>query len=237
MISVCIPTYNGEKFLKQQLDSILLQLSNNDEIIVSDDSSTDATIEIIKSYSDSRIKILENNHFKSPIFNLENALKYANGDYIFLADQDDVWYSKKVETLMKYLKKYDCVISDASIVNSEMEEISPSLFYINSCKEGFVHNIIKNGFTGCCMAFNKKILQMVLPFPKDIPMHDSWIGLVAEKYGTVLFLNEPLIYYRRHGNNVSSTTEKSKYTLLKKLQFRLILIKNIFKLKKRLLLI
>ena len=74
MISVCIPTYNGEKFLKQQLDSILLQLSNNDEIIVSDDSSTDATIEIIKSYSDSRIKILENKHFKSPILAVRGSI-------------------------------------------------------------------------------------------------------------------------------------------------------------------
>lgn len=220
MISVCMPTYNGEKYIKEQLDSILSQISVDDEVIISDDSSTDKTLEIIKSYNDSRLKVLENNHFKSPIYNLENALKQAKGDYIFLADQDDVWYSNKVEKLLLCLTDYDCVVSDATVVNSDMTVIHESFMDINHSRKGFVNNLIKNGFLGCCMAFSSSLLKIVLPFPKNIPMHDSWIGLNATLKGKVLFLDEPLIYYRRHESNASCSSEKSKNTLSTKIKHR-----------------
>lgn len=220
MISVCMPTYNGEKYIKEQLDSILSQISVDDEVIISDDSSTDKTLEIIKSYNDSRLKVLENNHFKSPIFNLENALKQAKGDYIFLADQDDVWYPNKVEKLLLCLTDYNCVVSDATVVNSDMTVIHESFMEINHSRKGFVNNLIKNGFLGCCMAFSSSLLKIVLPFPKNIPMHDSWIGLNATLKGKVLFLDEPLIYYRRHESNASCSSEKSKNTLSTKIKHR-----------------
>ena len=220
MISVCMPTYNGEKYIKEQLDSILSQISVDDEVIISDDSSTDKTLEIIKSYNDFRLKVLENNHFKSPIFNLENALKQAKGDYIFLADQDDVWYPNKVEKLLLCLTDYDCVVSDATVVNSDMTVIHESFMAINHSRKGFVNNLIKNGFLGCCMAFSSSLLKIVLPFPKNIPMHDSWIGLNATLKGKVLFLDEPLIYYRRHESNASCSSEKSKNTLSTKIKHR-----------------
>ena len=97
MVSVCLASYNGEKFIKQQIDSILCQLGKHDEIIISDDSSTDRTVQIIKNYNDPRIKLIEDCKFQSPIFNLENALKQAKGDYIFLSDQDDFWESKNTK--------------------------------------------------------------------------------------------------------------------------------------------
>lgn len=220
MISVCMPTYNGEKYIKEQLDSIFSQISVDDEVIISDDSSTDKTLEIIKSYNDSRLKLLENNHFKSPIYNLENALKQAKGDYIFLADQDDVWFPNKVEKLLLCLTDYDCVVSDATVVNSDMTVIHESFMEINHSRKGFVNNLIKNGFLGCCMAFSSSLLKIVLPFPKNIPMHDSWIGLNATLKGKVLFLDEPLIYYRRHESNASCSSEKSKNTLSTKIKHR-----------------
>lgn len=220
MISVCMPTYNGEKYIKEQLDSILSQISVDDEVIISDDSSTDETLEIIKSYNDSRLKVLENNHYKSPIYNLENALKQAKGDYIFLADQDDVWFPNKVEKLLLCLTDYDCVVSDATVVNSDMTVIHESFMEINHSRKGFVNNLIKNGFLGCCMAFSSSLLKIVLPFPKNIPMHDSWIGLNATLKGKVLFLDEPLIYYRRHESNASCSSEKSKNTLSTKIKHR-----------------
>ena len=79
------------------------------------------------------------------------------------------------------------------------------------------------------MAFNRKILEKALPFPNPIPMHDTWIGLMAEKYGKTFFLREPLIYYRRHGNNVSPTAEKSSYSLKKKIYHRYLFVKNTLK--------
>lgn len=92
-------TYNGEKYISVQLDSILKQLSENDEVIISDDSSTDRTVDVIKNFKDKRIKLYEDNHFHSPIFNFENALEKASGDIIFLSDQDDVWLDNKVKIM------------------------------------------------------------------------------------------------------------------------------------------
>ncbi|MDE5758415.1 MAG: glycosyltransferase, partial [Allobaculum sp.] len=91
MISVCIATYNGERYIETQIRSILDQLNEDDEIIISDDSSTDRTLDIIRSLNDSRIKLFAGNKFHSRTFNFENALKQATGDFIFLSDQDDIW--------------------------------------------------------------------------------------------------------------------------------------------------
>ena len=229
MLSVCMATYNGEKYIKEQLDSILCQLGNEDELIISDDSSTDTTVNIIKSYNDGRIKIYEKQKFKSPIFNFENALKHAGGQYIFLADQDDIWMSKKVEIFKKYLSDYDLVLSDANIVDDNGTEIYESFYQVNGSKSGLIKNIIKNSYLGCTMAFNRKILEKSLPFPENIPMHDWWLGLIGEIYGKIYFINEKLISYRRHENNASSTGKKSKYTFYKKVMFRFVLVKNLIK--------
>lgn len=227
MVSVCIPTYNGDDYIEEQMRSIICQLGKNDEIIISDDSSNDKTIEKIKSFNDCRIKIFENQKFKSPIFNLENALRHASNEYIFLSDQDDIWFPDKIEIMMKYLKNYDLVVSDAMIIDKEGKVIGESFFKINKSKSGLIKNIIKNSYLGACMAFNRKVLEKALPFPKDIPMHDWWIGLVAEACCKVFFLNQPLVYYRRHDTNFSSTCGKSRYNLTKKINFRYILIKNL----------
>lgn len=226
-VSVCIATYNGEKYIKKQLDSILVQISENDEIIISDDSSSDSTINIIESFKDTRIHVLKNNTFHSPIYNIENAIKNATGDYIFLADQDDIWIPLKVEKSIALLKMYDCVVSDATIINQNEDEIASSFYLINHTKSGFVYNILKNGFIGCCMAFRSSLKNYILPFPKNIPMHDSWIGLNAYLHGKVFFTTEKLIQYRRHGNNVSMSGEKSKNSFIQKIIIRYNLIRNL----------
>lgn len=227
MISVCIATYNGEKYIKDQLDSILVQLHTDDEIIISDDSSTDKTIEIIKSFNDKRIVLYENQKFKSPIFNFENSLTYASGDYIFLSDQDDIWVPNKVKVMKEFLVNFDLVLSDTDIIDSNGNIQKKSFYQINGSKKGLVRNIVKNSYLGCTMAFNQKILQRSLPFPKDIAMHDWWIGLIAELYGKTYFIDEKLIHYRRHGSNASPAGESSHYSFSKKISFRLIMIKNL----------
>ena len=180
MITVCIATFNGEKYIREQLNSILFQLSLQDEVIVSDDGSTDNTISIIKSFNDNRIKIIDGVHRYSPTLNFENALKEAKGDYIFLADQDDVWKDDKVKICLKWLQHYDCIISDAEVTDENLNITSPSLYQLMNIKSGRVYNILyKNGYTGCCMAFTRRVKEAALPFPKDIPMHDIWIGNVA----------------------------------------------------------
>ena len=227
MISVCIATYNGEKYIKDQLASILVQLKADDEVIISDDSSTDKTVEIIKSFNDKRIILYENQKFKSPIFNFENSLTYARGDYIFLSDQDDIWVPNKVKTMKEFLLNFDLVLSDTDIIDANGNILNKSFYQMNGSQNGLLKNLVKNSYLGCTMAFNQKILQKSLPFPKDIAMHDWWIGLIAEIYGKTYFIDEKLIYYRRHGSNASPAGEKSHYSLLQKVSFRLIMIKNL----------
>lgn len=220
-ISVCIPTYNGEKYIEKQLKSILTQLRNYDEVIISDDSSTDSTLATVKKMNDIRIKIYSNNTFHSPIFNLENAIKKATGDYIFLSDQDDIWHPDKVKTMLSYLQDYNTVVSDCFIINESDEIIEESFFALNESRKGLIKNFIKNSYLGCCMAFDRKILQASLPFPRHIAMHDIWLGIISEIVGNPIFINSKLLYYRRHLNNFSPTAEKSKFSLIFKIRYRI----------------
>lgn len=221
MISVCIPTYNGEKYIREQLVSILQQSRAVDEIIISDDSSTDNTLKLISEIDDSRIKVFANQHFSSPIFNLENALKQAKGDYIFLADQDDIWEKNKVELLVKKIKSSKLVVSDGIIIDESGQTISPSIFELFMSKRGFLKNWIKSSYMGCCMAFHKSLLDIVLPFPKSIAMHDLWIGLNAEIYTTPHFYPEKLIRYRRHSaNETPLNAQSNNNSIFYKLRFR-----------------
>ena len=152
MISVCIATYNGGKYIKEQLESILSQLGEGDEVIISDDSSTDATLSVVKSVGDPRVRIFGGNTFHSPTYNFENALRQAKGDYIFLSDQDDVWKADKVKVMMKALENYDLVASDCTVVDSDLNVIKES--YHGKLPSPKVSvNIIHNSYMGCNMAF------------------------------------------------------------------------------------
>lgn len=217
-------TFNGSEYVREQLESILIQLSTDDELIVSDDSSSDQTRNIIESLSDHRIKLLDIANFRSPIKNFENAILHANGDFIFLADQDDVWLEEKLRITLEALRFSDLVISDCRVVDKHLNTLHESLFQVRGSKPGLINNLYRNSYTGCCMAFNRKVLKLALPFPENIPMHDWWIGLVAEMFGNVCFLDQPLLLYRRHENNASLTSKKSSFSRIKQISFRLNLI-------------
>lgn len=220
MITVCLATYNGERFIKCQLDSILNQLDKNDEVVISDDGSKDRTLDIIHSFNDKRIKLYHNEQH-GVIHNFENALRHAAGDYIYLSDQDDEWMPDKVKICTEYLKIYSCITTDCYISNSLGEITSESFFQQNKTRQGRWYNLLlKNGYLGCCMAFRKEILDKILPFPKDIPMHDIWIGDVAAFKYSMAFVPDRLIKYRRHGDNASSAAEKSRSSLFQKISFR-----------------
>src|SRR5690606_20683556 len=177
MVSVCIATYNGAKYIGEQLESILPQLSCDDEIIISDDSSSDNTIEIIRSFADERIIILPKQTFRNPIFNFENSIKHAKGDIIFLSDQDDIWAPRKIEIMIPLIKDYDLALCDCSVIDDNGNLLHPSYFALIDSQPGLLRNLYKtNPYMGCCMGFSRKLLEVVLPFPRRIPMHDLWIG-------------------------------------------------------------
>ncbi len=231
MISVCIATYNGERYIRQQIESIVCQLNVDDEIIVSDDGSTDGTLDIVKGIGDKRIKIIEGPGRKSPILNFECALKASKGDFIFLSDQDDVWKPDKVEICMKWLKTYHCVVSDAEVTDNRLKPLYPSLYAIMQVRQGRIYNTIwKNGYTGCCMAFRRDVVEASLPFPKDIPMHDIWIGNVAAYKYNVKFISDKLVLFRRHDNAISCNGKGSRFSLRQQLKFRINTIYNVIKL-------
>lgn len=221
MISVCMASYNGAKYIKEQIDSILAQLGAEDELIVSDDGSTDTTLDIIGAYSDNRIKLLTNNKRKGVVGNFENALKNAVGDYVFLADQDDVWLTDKVERCLQALQTADFVVHDAIVTDGDLNPTYDSFFALRGFRRGFWSNLLKNGYVGCCMAFRRSVMEYILPFPKKIAMHDIWIGLMVERKGTIAIIDNPYIYFRRHGDNASDTAGRSTLSALYKLEYRL----------------
>jgi len=236
MISVCMTTYNGEKHIKEQVDSILSQLSENDEIIVSDDGSQDATLSILQLFNDKRIKIFS--HTKKPIAknifkfdlttrNMENALNNANGDFIIMVDQDDIWLDGRVRSAMSSLNYYSLVVNDCIVINENKEMIYDSYFKLIAAGKGFFKNFKKNTYLGCCMAFKKEILINALPFPKKPIPHDIWIGMVSEIYGKVYFSNDKKILYRRHGNNLSNSAEISNNNFFFKIRYRLLILEAV----------
>lgn len=216
--------YNGEKFIAEQIASILPQLEEEDELIISDNRSTDHTRQIINDFTDSRIKVFDNPTFTHLIANFENALKHATGEVIFLADCDDVWLPGKIVIMKRLVENYDLVVSDCVVVDAELSVLHESFFKLANVRKGLIRNIFKNTWIGCCMAFRKRLLDIALPFPKNIPMHDMWLAGLAELFGKTYLCNQRLMKFRRHGSNLSATAGTSPYSLVKKIRFRADLI-------------
>lgn len=229
-VSVAIGTYNGEKYLREQLDSILIQLNEEDEIIISDDNSNDKTMEILKEYEEKYKKIfIYKNKDKGVISNFENAISHTSKDIILLCDQDDVWLNNKVEVIKNYFKNSNAslVMSDCYVVDSKLKVIEESFFKLRGTKKGILKNIIKNSYLGCAMAFRKEMKNKILPIPSNTPMHDMWIGILAEVYGEVIIGEEKLFYYRRHEHNVTKINKK--IDLKKAIFWRITLVVNLIK--------
>jgi len=227
VVSVCMATFNGGTHLKKQIETILMQLKSNDELIISDDGSTDSTVQIIQNWADDRIKLYKNESQAGVISNFQNALSKAKGDYIFLADQDDIWLPDRINTISEHLANNDLVLSNCKIVDSTGHVLYDSFFEYRDSRPGFWRNLIKNPYIGCCMAFRRSVLSYVLPIPPDVHMHDWWIGLLVELKGKVYFLPETTMLYIRHGTNASPTGETSTYSTFSRIKNRFCLIKHL----------
>jgi glycosyltransferase involved in cell wall biosynthesis len=214
-ISVCMASFNGEAFIGEQIASILPQLLEGDELVISDDSSTDNTLDVVGSFDDKRIRVLAGNTFHDPIRNFENAIARSSGDVIILSDQDDVWLENKLAVIRTHFiqpgRPVRTLVSDGYLIDESGTAKEGCLFsafrtgrFRNSRSgRGIIRNIYDNTYMGCCMAFSRELLKVALPFPKGIPMHDSWLGLLGEIYGSVEFLPVKTIKYRLHQQNRS----------------------------------
>lgn len=227
MNSVCVATYNGEKYIEEQLRSILVQLRPDDEIIVSDDGSTDRTCTIVESLADPRIRLLHHNghDFKQ---NFIFALQHAQGEYIFLSDQDDVWLDGKYERCIKELEKVDLVCTNSKLTDENLNVVHTNFFSMYHSQKGILKNILVSSYYGSCMAFRRKVLDYALPMPSSPNIyHDIWLGLVAEVIGQVKFIQEPYLLYRRHGDTMTQTTniwKRSKRPPWEKVAYRMELL-------------
>ena len=219
MKSVAMAFYNGAKYIDEQIRSILENMAENDELIISVDDASDGSEEKLANWAenDARIQVVKGPG-KGVVKNFENAIRHCHGDIIFLSDQDDVWKKDKIKTVEKAFedKKVMAVVHNAQIVDEKLSPLNETTFEWRNSGAGFFKNMKKNSYIGCCMAVRRSALKRILPIPDNIWIHDQWIGLLAEQLGKVIFIEEPLIYYRRHGGNVTELTHGSIVSMIKK---------------------
>jgi glycosyltransferase involved in cell wall biosynthesis len=208
-IVILLSTYNGEKYLKQQLDSLQNQTYKEFEIIARDDGSSDDTMEMLKSYG---IKLLETEHnlgAKGSFAMLSNyVLKSTDAKYIMFCDQDDAWNLDKVEKTIEKMQEQERLYpnkpSDLIVVDENLKVLSPSLWVyqnIDPKKDELNRLLLHNTVTGCTMMINRKLAQFSLPISQDTIMHNWWIAMAASAFGHIAYIDEPLMLYRQHGKN------------------------------------
>jgi len=212
LVSIAMATYNGEKYLRMQLDSILSQTYKNIEIIICDDCSTDGTVKILEEYrKEHGITYYVNERNLGYIKNFEKVLGYCSGEYIALSDQDDIWLNNKIEFLLNNIGDSPLIFSDACLIDHFGEIIAESFYgYQNiitrKYPDQFKYLLFSNFVTGCTSLFKKEIIAKAIPFIDSIP-HDWWISLIASSIGNIVEVKLPLVLYRRHSNNAIGAKE------------------------------
>ncbi|WOE69454.1 glycosyltransferase family 2 protein [Hydrogenimonas thermophila] len=224
LITVILAVYNGEKFLREQIESILNQTYKKIELLIFDDCSTDKSREIVKEYTKKYafIKLHINSRRFGVVKNFENALKQSNGRYIALADQDDIWHKDKLKILMQKMLEAERVYKNTPIlVHSDLEMIDEhgNLLHNSYFKfKGYflpddksVETIVsQNGVMGNTILMNENLKKILFPFPEYLNVHDYWIALINELFGKRITVKMPLVKYRLHTKNCSNKIDLFK---------------------------
>ena len=234
MISVCMTTYNGAKYVQNQIETILVQLEEGDELIISDDGSTDGTLGIIESFTDDRVKLVH--HVPDTSFsghekvtaNYESALRIARGDVIFLSDQDDIWLENKVARCVVALRNADLVLHNMRVMDDDSSELTV-MFKRNPVPCCWLLNLYRMRFWGCAMAFRRELLGVALPFPYRLIGHDYWLSTIALRFFSVAYIDEPLMVYRSHPGSV---TYRKRNKIGFQIKYRLDLMMHVLRAKK-----
>lgn len=210
LVSIAMATYNGEKYLREQLDSIYAQTYKIIEVIVCDDCSNDNTVEILKEYSDKfGLKYFINEKNLGYVKNFEKAISLCSGEYIALSDQDDIWLPEKIQVLVENIGDKSVIHSDAYLINESGTVFSNS--YTEFSKKMINPNseidmILNGSVTGCTSMFKKSFINKILPFHDKLYVHDKFIGFSAFFENTLVYIDRPLIKYRQHSvNNIGAT--------------------------------
>lgn len=226
-VEILMATYNGEKYVAQQIESVLKQTYKNWHLIIKDDCSVDNTYNILKDYANKypeKITLIKSEkNSGSAKENFFSMLRLTRAPYIMFCDQDDYWLENKIEVSISSMKKNEeenlpvLVHTDLKVADDKLEIISPSMFKMQ--RLDFTKNkpnnmVVQNIVTGCTVMINRKFLELLDYTPKSVNVHDWWIGLVAAVFGKIVFINEPTILYRQHGKNVCGAKNMSDVNYL-----------------------
>lgn len=242
-IAILMATYNGERYLSEQIESIIGQTYKNWLLYIKDDQSTDATLDIVQKYVsvDERIILLDSHSKYGAKRNFISMMQEVDADYYMFADQDDVWFSNKVENAISTLIELEkdnqetplVVHTDLNVVDSNLSMICPSLWQMFRIDPNLLNNFNRLGghclVTGCTMAFNRKAKEVSLPMADSAIMHDVWMALkVYQNNGLIVGLSQPSIYYRQHNNNTLGAKDfRTNYVFNKLKRLRGVIKENI----------
>lgn len=212
LVSIVMATFNGEKYLPLQLDSIVTQDYGNIEVVIVDDCSADKTVDIIREFArrDNRIRLVTSAVNKGGLAAFERGLSLARGQFIALADQDDIWDADKVSAMASALRENpnaDLAIADLRLIDGTGEVIAESMWKYQRLRprEGYPFRqlLYMNFVTGCATMARKRLIERAVPFPADCMVHDWWLSVLAssERNGGLLLVRRPLVSYRQHGSN------------------------------------
>jgi glycosyltransferase involved in cell wall biosynthesis len=223
-VDIILATYNGEKFLAQQIESLLAQTHVCWRLLVSDDGSSDATTKIIMRYSavDARIVLVNTERQGGVVANFQKALEFASSDYLMFSDQDDVWLDNKIDIMLAEILRLEAEhgntvpllgFSDLKIVDSSLEILNESFYRShkldpnNNLDQRYL--LWNSTVYGCTTIFNAALFRLAMPIPMGVPMHDQWFALIAASCGAVFYTPLQTILYRQHEENVVGARHKS----------------------------
>lgn len=238
MISVCIATYNGAPFIKEQLESILLQIPCDSEVLLGDDGSVDDTIRIVEKLNDSRIRIIKNSSNLGYVRNFERLIAVAAGQYIFLSDQDDIWPSGRVSLMLDAMVRANCslVVGSMELFENDVNLRQASPLFNVQCDKASFSNVFgvfmgwrSLPYFGCCMLLSKDLKGKILPFRSATVSHDIWIALISNIEGKVCHLEDIVTYRRIHASNVTKSDRSITHKIKTRVSWVAALIKYFLK--------
>ncbi|TDT82516.1 glycosyl transferase family 2 [Arthrobacter sp. AG258] len=229
-VSVCMATYNGQEYVAEQIQSILAQLSPDDELIIVDDASKDSTLDVVRHLGDPRIVLLPSAENQGYVASFQKAVAASTGEYIMLSDQDDVWLPGRVDTLVSALQTKDFAASNFTVFGSPANKYH-QVQLKESDSRRWVANLITTWigirpYYGCTMAFRSAAKKLILPFPEFLSeTHDQWIAIVANLNRNMIHVAAPTVARRLHDDN---TTPKSRRPVAVILRARIMLLRAFF---------
>ncbi len=222
-IAIVMATYNGEKYVGEQIESILASHYQNLELFIYDDGSRDNTVSILRQYEAQyrdKVHVTINETNRGHLQNFLHALSETTSDYVMFSDQDDVWDPNKVASTLKRMKHMEAqfgkeiplaVFTDAIVVDQDLNIINRSFFcsgHLNPYRTDLSHLLMENKLIGCTVMVNAALRRILLsrPLPKKARYHDWWVALLAAAFGRIGYVREGTILYRQHGGNVVGNT-------------------------------